>query len=328
MTQTAPPTTGGYPVYKVFVAICFSLREGGSLRADPDLMDVEETSMTEFGGPGEGQQPQDPFAKPSPPPPYTPPAPEPQYGAPPTPPPYGPPPGAPQYGAPQGPPPGPPPGAPYGAPPGPPQYGPPGAPFGAPPPAPYGQTPGGYPGMAGPGMVGPDMINLPGVGVVKIAGAGGRLGARIIDGLLTGIVGAIVFFGALAGAISSSHTVTKIDSDGYAYTTTEPSGAAVGGVILAVLVFFVIVILYQWLFIAFKGQTPGKMAVGIKVIREDSGQIPGLGKAFLREFVLQAPGLICGFFSILMPVSIFFDSSGRKQGWHDKAAGTLVISAK
>jgi uncharacterized RDD family membrane protein YckC len=89
-----------------------------------------------------------------------------------------------------------------------------------------------------------------------------------------------------------------------------------------------VVILYQWLFIAFKGQTPGKMALGIKVLREDTGQVPGPGKAFIREFVLQAPGLICGILAIVMPISIFFDSSGRRQGWHDKAAGTLVVSAK
>ena len=43
-------------------------------------------------------------------------------------------------------------------------------------------------------------------------------------------------------------------------------------------------LLYYWLFIGLKGQTPGKMAVGIKVINAQ-GDRPGLGVAALREIL-------------------------------------------
>lgn len=56
----------------------------------------------------------------------------------------------------------------------------------------------------------------------------------------------------------------------------------------------VISFLYHWLFIGLKGQTPGKMLVGIKVVRED-GKVPGLGTAALRETVGKlVSGIVLG----------------------------------
>jgi uncharacterized RDD family membrane protein YckC len=77
-----------------------------------------------------------------------------------------------------------------------------------------------------------------------------------------------------------------------------------------------------------RGQTPGKMLIGTRVVMERTGQIPGLRPSALRWVV---PGL----FAFLPGVSVvaaviygwlLFDS--RRRGLHDKAAKTVVVHAR
>lgn len=74
-----------------------------------------------------------------------------------------------------------------------------------------------------------------------------------------------------------------------------------------------------WLgFWVWRGQTPGKMAVGIKIIRTDSSPIKW--QCALRRFwgyIVSAITLFIGF------VWVAFDE--RKQGIHDKIADTYVV---
>lgn len=65
------------------------------------------------------------------------------------------------------------------------------------------------------------------------------------------------------------------------------------------------------------GQTPGKRFLGVRVVRTD-GERVGLGNAVRREigYVISAI-LFLGFLWIL------FDN--RRQGFHDKLAGTFVV---
>ena len=87
-------------------------------------------------------------------------------------------------------------------------------------------------------------------------------------------------------------------------------------------VFPVVFLLYHWLFTGLKGQTLGKMAVGIKVVNAE-GSMPGLGIAALREI----PGKIASFIVICLGfLWIIWDV--RKQGWHDKIAKTYVVRVK
>jgi len=79
---------------------------------------------------------------------------------------------------------------------------------------------------------------------------------------------------------------------------------------------------YRVFFIGYCGQTPGKMAVGVKVVRTQKTEI-GFGRAFLREVI----GKFCS--KIILGIGylmVAFDS--RKQGLHDKIADTLVIKLK
>jgi len=66
------------------------------------------------------------------------------------------------------------------------------------------------------------------------------------------------------------------------------------------------------------GQTIGKRILGMKVI-QSTGEPMRLGVAFLR----WVGYLVSALFFFLGFLWIAFD--GRKQGWHDKIAGTCVV---
>lgn len=78
-------------------------------------------------------------------------------------------------------------------------------------------------------------------------------------------------------------------------------------------------VVYYVFFTGYCGQTPGKMALRVKVIRTNGEEI-GFGRAILREVVGK---FISGIVLCLGYVWVAFDP--QKQGWHDKIAGTYVI---
>jgi len=81
----------------------------------------------------------------------------------------------------------------------------------------------------------------------------------------------------------------------------------------------VVISIAYWLgFWVWRGQTPGKMAAGIKVIRTDSS--PVKWQCAIRRclgYIVSTLTLFLGF------VWVAFDS--RKQGVHDKIADTYVV---
>ena len=73
------------------------------------------------------------------------------------------------------------------------------------------------------------------------------------------------------------------------------------------------------LFWRYRGATPGKMLLSMKIVDADTLGAPSTGKLIGRYFayVVSMIPLFLGF------LWIAFDK--RKQGWHDKLAGTVVI---
>jgi uncharacterized RDD family membrane protein YckC len=72
----------------------------------------------------------------------------------------------------------------------------------------------------------------------------------------------------------------------------------------------------------FCGATPGKIALGVKIVDAASGEPPAasrLALRFLGYFVSALP-LYLGFLWIAV--------DRRKQGWHDKIARTVVINSE
>ncbi|MGA4840088.1 RDD family protein [Streptomyces sp. G45] len=174
----------------------------------------------------------------------------------------------------------------------------------------YPQQPGGY---GYPGGMGP-----------TVASMGRRFGARVIDGVVFGVV-----FGILiaAGAISAFNDAKDCDPGSAAYDSCmSDAGSDFATQFGAVLgAFAVISLLYEWLMISVAGGTLGKLAVGIRVVDAETGQKPGVGAAFIRWIIPMVGGVLCGIGQLLVYLSPFWDNTGRQQGWHDKAAKTMVI---
>ncbi|MFJ4711092.1 RDD family protein [Streptomyces sp. NPDC088785] len=221
-------------------------------------------------------------------------------------------------------------GNPYGQPPqGPPQgqpgYGyPQQAPQGVPPQG-YGypQAPGAYPQQGG--MAPYPQGGQP--GMPPVAGMGRRLGARAIDGVLY----SIIYF-ALVGPllVDSVKSATDCDPMSSTYNTCvdNASSGMFGKILPIALGMMGVMLVYEVLMVSFVGATLGKLAVGIRVLRLENGQKPGLGKGLLRWLVPFAGYIVCGIGMLLVYLSPFFDNSGRQQGWHDKAAGTIAVHVK
>ncbi|MGV9768797.1 RDD family protein [Microbacterium sp. NPDC003461] len=149
-----------------------------------------------------------------------------------------------------------------------------------------------------------DPYARPAYGVGLPAEPGRRVVAFLIDSLIAG--GIAVVFGALAVVL----------------TLTVDMAAGM----IALLVMYAAVL--AW-FLVYTGMQGGSGSIGaraqkIRIVQADTGAPLGFGRALLRNIVLGATGtiLLLGYFSIL------FDKSGRRQGWHDKAAGAMVVDAR
>ena len=71
-----------------------------------------------------------------------------------------------------------------------------------------------------------------------------------------------------------------------------------------------------------RGATPGKMAISAQVVDARTGLKPSLGQSIGRYF---------GYYVSTLPLGlglIWVGIDPKKQGWHDKLAGTVVIRRK
>ena len=137
-----------------------------------------------------------------------------------------------------------------------------------------------------------------------LAGVGPRIVAYLLDGLIKAayiVIMAVIFFAVL----DISNTLSD----------SEP-------VIILGIICFLPVMLYSFLFEAFyNGQTPGKIALKIKVIRLD-GAAPTIGNYFLR-WLLRIIDMQL-FYGLPAIISIAASTNAQRLG--DMAAGTTVIS--
>ena len=106
----------------------------------------------------------------------------------------------------------------------------------------------------------------------------------------------------------------------FAGVAAMSDNTATGGIAIVVQLFgFAISFGYYVFFTGYCGQTPGKMALRIKVISKDGSPI-GYGRAAFREIPAKfISGLIFGIGYLM----VAFDE--QKQGLHDRMANTYVI---
>ncbi|MDJ0379607.1 RDD family protein [Streptomyces sp. G-G2] len=248
--------------------------------------------------PPPGQPPEDdPFLKKPQQP--TPPSGGSPYGSPP-PPAGGPPPGGPPPG-------GPPPGGGH----------PPGGGGYPPPPPPYGGGGDPYGGSGGGGYGMPDPL----AGMPPLAPFGKRLAARVIDALIIGIP-----LYVLELIFSSKRYVvdTNKGDDVSDVVVRSYSGSGLIWTLIGILAY----VGYDWFMTKRNGQTLGKKLMGLRVAMLNDGGVPPSNASLTRAAVLWLPTLICCFclWPIALVVSVLIDKP-YKQGWHDKAAKTVVVTA-
>ena len=76
------------------------------------------------------------------------------------------------------------------------------------------------------------------------------------------------------------------------------------------------------------GQTVGNAVLGLRTAKEETPYAPGLGRAVGRALVLAASHLVLGLGQWLVVASAGFDPSGRRQAWHDRVGGTVVVDVR
>ncbi|MFB8170906.1 RDD family protein [Kitasatospora purpeofusca] len=176
-------------------------------------------------------------------------------------------------------------------------------------------------------------INIAQLGTVKLATMGQRFLARLIDGLAVGAIIALVMALGLAGTlgiVKDADDCSKYPYPSSAYSNclqdqTDAASGVFATMMIMIAVLAVFNLLYEWLLVSFAGATLGKMAMGLRVVKESTGQNPGLGGGFIRFIIPIVGAFLCYIGALLVYLSPFFDNSGKLQGWHDRAAGTLVI---
>ncbi len=131
-----------------------------------------------------------------------------------------------------------------------------------------------------------------------------RVGASILDTILIGIITYPLLF-ALYGAE-------------YFSLANERLSNGIADFILSYVLPFVAVIAF-WIY---KSATPGKMAIKAKIVDARTGGKPSTGQLIGRYF---------GYFISLLPLGLgmlWVAWDKKKQGWHDKLAGTVVVRTR
>ncbi|MFI7006784.1 RDD family protein [Streptomyces sp. NPDC050145] len=173
-------------------------------------------------------------------------------------------------------------------------------PYGGGTPPPYGGDP--YGGGYGTGD--------PLAGMPPLADSGKRVLARIIDLILVGVVAAL-----LAWAFGIAEYETDPDKIEY--------GKQFGSSLLAAVLY----IGYDTILTSRTGQTLGKKLMKLRVANLSDGATPGVQTNLARAAVLWLPSVFCCacLWLIISGGWSFFDKP-YKQGLHDKAAKTVVVS--
>ena len=142
----------------------------------------------------------------------------------------------------------------------------------------------------------------------RLASIGQRIGARLLDGLIIGLPLTVLVF--VASDVSENRE-----------TISTPLWVQL--VAAAVSAFYEIVLIRT------RGQTIGKRVLGIKVVRVTDGALPDWTAAVVRYVLPVVPSLIPVPGVVLLTPVIFLVAIVHplRQGWHDRAAGTIVIRA-
>ncbi|WP_330459392.1 RDD family protein [Streptomyces sp. NBC_00820] len=186
----------------------------------------------------------------------------------------------------------------------------------------YPQAPQGIPPQQGYGY--PQQPGFPGGDGPRLASMGRRCGARAIDVAVFFVVYLVVAGAGVAGLMDDVKKCDPNASD-YQDCVNNASSDFVGKFMGILAVLWIFSLLYEVLMTSLAGGTLGKLAVGIRVVKADTGQKAGLGASIIRWIIPIVGSFVCGIGQLIVYLSPFWDNAGRLQGWHDKAASTMVV---
>lgn len=147
-------------------------------------------------------------------------------------------------------------------------------------------------------------VVLPGDRV--LASPWARIGARLLDGLILGVLSSVIVIGLSGG----------IDRDESSW------GLAIVSLLLAVA--------YEVGFVGAMGATPGKLMLGLRIVAQEDGRTPpGWDKAALRytpDLVIIVP-VIGGLASLVIVVLslVWLGTDDRRRTVYDRVATTYVV---
>jgi uncharacterized RDD family membrane protein YckC len=141
-----------------------------------------------------------------------------------------------------------------------------------------------------------------------------RFLAKIIDGVILGIVGQVVQFVGMALMLGRTP-----------FDPVKPDPAAMAGYFAVIFLVMAINILiglgYTWFFVAKYQATPGKMAAGLKIVRSDGTPLSN-GRIIGRHF---AEWISC----IMLYIGYLMAAwDPEKQALHDRICDTRVIRTR
>lgn len=102
---------------------------------------------------------------------------------------------------------------------------------------------------------------------------------------------------------------------GEAYWDFDVNYSGVWDVIISYVLPAIAVILF-WIY---KSATPGKMALKLRIVDKNTGLKPSI-----KQFIIRYLGYYVSSIPLFLGI-IWVGIDKRKQGWHDKMAGTVVI---
>lgn len=129
-----------------------------------------------------------------------------------------------------------------------------------------------------------------------------RVGATIVDCILIEIITLPVFFAFYGSAVLGSDKLIEGLMD-----------------FLLTYIFPVVATILFWFW---KQATPGKMLLAAKIVDEKTGGEPSI-EQYLIRYIGYGVSIVPLFLGVIW---VAFDS--KKQGWHDKMAGTVVVRLK
>ena len=138
----------------------------------------------------------------------------------------------------------------------------------------------------------------------SVAPVGRRVAAFALDSLLV-LVAVGIGYGVVAAAGSSAAAPLR------ALPLLLAVGVGVG----------------QWIAEARSGATVGNALTGIRTLSASTGGPPGLLAVLVRNVVIGLGALVCGLGQWVVVGSGAWDRTPAQRGWHDKAAGTVVLRA-